>query len=76
LTDNSWYYVAVTRSETSVKAYLNGVQEGSTGTSSANISNANNLYIGRGPSGEAGITNGGQIDELRISNTARSVGDK
>ena len=36
-TTNTWYHVAVSRSGTSMKLFVNGVQDGSTATNSSNI---------------------------------------
>lgn len=46
---NTWYHVAVTRSGSSIKAWVNGVQAGSTSTCSDDMtaSSPNDLWIGR-----------------------------
>jgi hypothetical protein len=69
-TTSTWHHVAVCRSGTSTKVFLNGTQEGST------YSDANN-YVGTviivGTSGIASenASLNGYIDELRISKQAR-----
>ena len=73
-TDTDWHHIAVTRSGTTVTCYLDGVQSGTSGTSSADISGPN--YIGK-------ITNNadvsayfpGRIDDVAIFNRALSVSE-
>ena len=76
LTPSSWNHVAVTRTGSALKMYINGVQAGS-GTSSDDFSQVNDLQIGRDllplPIGDLGKTFGGKIDELSIFN--RSLSD-
>lgn len=65
---NTWYHVAVSRSGTNTRMFLDGVQVGSTYTDS-------NVYL-KNVIGIGGYTTGanshqGYIDEVRISNTAR-----
>ena len=60
-----WYHIAVTRSGTNLRAFINGVQIGTTQISNDNIP-ADLLYIGRqGPSLPYYLN--GYIDEFRIS---------
>ena len=63
-----WYHVALVRSGTSVFAFIDGTQIGSTGTSSGNISTTNPIIIGINPALD-GLN--GWLDEFRISNVAR-----
>lgn len=67
LSINTWYHIAVARSGTSTKLFLNGTQEGSTYSDSNSYLNpANRPLIG-----ESGNTAGnpinGWVDEFRIS---------
>jgi hypothetical protein len=64
LTTGQWYHVALARSGTSMRLFLNGTQEGSTYTASDNL-------VGFGPNIGAAFDNSGSlngwIDELRIT---------
>jgi hypothetical protein len=63
LTNNTWYHVALSRtSTTSMALYLNGVQQGSTYTTSQNFTNS----IPRIGSGAAGNFTG-YIQDLRVT---------
>jgi Concanavalin A-like lectin/glucanases superfamily len=63
---STWYHVAITRSGTSVRGFVNGTQVGTTQTSSANITvNTGNLYVGA--SNDARIFLNGYLDDLRIT---------
>jgi hypothetical protein len=65
LTTDTWYHVAVTRSGTNTKLFLNGVQEGSTYSDSNDYLNgASKPFIG---ASFDGIYLNGWIDELRVS---------
>lgn len=61
---NTWRHVAVTRSGTSLRLFINGVQRGSTLTSSANLSD-NQLKIGYYFSETFGFV--GKVDEFRVT---------
>jgi hypothetical protein len=63
---NSWVHIAVTRSGTSLKLFVNGVQSGSTATTSQNFNSgtSNTVYIGANSSGN-GIWQG-YISNLRV----------
>lgn len=67
---STWHHIAVTRSGTTIRAFLNGVQVGSSSTSSANLTapNTNALTIGQAES--TGYVTG-YIDDLRITRVAR-----
>lgn len=67
LSADTWYHVAVVRSSTTVKLYLNGVEVG-TGTDSSTYV-AKPIYIGADYQGSNGFN--GHIDEVRLSNTNR-----
>jgi len=67
--DNTWYHVALSRSGTSTKVFIDGTQVLSTYTDT-------NSYVGNDPSiGEnwrsSGFGVNGYLDEFRISNIAR-----
>lgn len=62
-----WYHVAVSRSGSSVRFFVNGTQIGSTGTNSENISGSTGaLHVGTLNSAIAQYFNG-WMDELRIT---------
>lgn len=71
LTATGWHHVALLRTSTSLKMFLDGTQEGSTVSVSGTINDsANNLAIGR--LGEFTTqTWNGFVDEFRFSNIAR-----
>ncbi len=63
---NTWYHVAVTRSGTSLRAFIDGTQIGSTATDSTDVQlNNESLYIGDQEGG--GTSLNGWMDELRVS---------
>ena len=67
----TWHHVAVSRSGSSNRLYIDGVQTGGTITDSTSwVVNPNGLWVG----GQAGATSlNGYIDDLRITKgTARS----
>ena len=71
LSDATWHHVAVSRSGSSNRLYIDGVQTGGTITDSTSwVVNPNGLWVG----GQAGATSlNGYIDDLRITKgTARS----
>lgn len=64
----TWYRVAVTRSGTSLRAFIDGTQIGSTITNSSNLNSTAALWIGAlNFSGGVQFLNG-WIDEMRITN--------
>lgn len=66
-----WYHIAVCKSGSSTKMFLNGTQIGSTLSDSNTYSNYSSLNIGRWPPGNASFFNG-NMAELRIArNVAR-----
>ena len=65
----TWYHVAISRSGTDTKLFLNGTQEGSTYSDSSNYGSTKPIRIGGDYAGSAITT--GYIDDLRVSNTAR-----
>jgi hypothetical protein len=68
LSINTWYHVAVSRSATSTKMFVDGTQVGSTYSDSANYI-APDFAIGANFAGAASVN--GHMDEVRISNSAR-----
>lgn len=62
--DGNWHHVAVTRSGTSLKLWVDGVQSGSTATNSTTF-DGGTLNIGRYGGGNGHIA--GWMDEIRIS---------
>lgn len=70
----TWYHVAVSRSGTSTRMFVNGTQVGSTYTDS-NSYVAGQLTIGANyDPAPSGNFFDGYIDEIRLSNTARYTG--
>lgn len=69
---NNWYHIAISRSGTSVKLFVNGLQVGATATNSTSASSSSQIAIG---SGHYDLNfNGtffGWIKEIRYSNSAR-----
>jgi len=63
---NTWYHVAVSRSGTSLRAFINGTQIGSTQTDSTNLTDSDGIGLKIGTaSDDAGDMNG-WLDEIRI----------
>mgnify|MGYP000932915737 CR=1 FL=1 len=70
---NQWSYACITRSGTSILAYVNGKNIGSyTGVLGSIVSNATNTMIGRETYAGGYFVFNGQIDEPRIYNYART----
>ena len=72
LSTNTWYHIAVSRSGTSLRCFVDGTQVGSTVTTSLSYNKVNNdnLHIGRSRTGSNGNTINylnGYIDDLRIT---------
>ena len=70
LNNATWYHIAIVRSSTTTKIYVNGVEAG-TGTDSSNFA-AKPIRIGMDYNGANGFT--GYIDEFRASNSNRYTG--
>jgi hypothetical protein len=67
---NTWTHVAVTRSGTSFKMFINGSQDGSaTSSATPTITTTSRLYVGTGSydPGSVNRTITGYIDDLRIT---------
>ncbi len=62
---STWYHIAVTRSASDVRLFVDGTQLGSTGSSSFNIASSQALTIGRFGTNPAEYVNG-YMDEIRI----------
>jgi hypothetical protein len=73
IANNTWYHIAVSRSGSSWRLFVNGTQEGSTVTYSGDATvGANNFAaIGNDATNTAVTQWNGYIDEVRWSNTAR-----
>ena len=69
ISPGQWNHVAVTRSGTTVRIWINGVAS-ATATSSTNISAGSTLTIARGATGGTQYFNG-KLDDLRITKYAR-----
>lgn len=71
LSSGQWYHVAVTRSGTSTKLFLNGTQEGSTYTdSNTYLNGASRPVIGASGYSVTILELNGWIDEVRVSKGA------
>ena len=63
----TWYHIAITRSGTDLRLFIDGVQQGATVTNSTNVSGSSAILIGQ----TAGVnTVNGWIEEFRISKGA------
>lgn len=75
--DTSWHHIAATYDGSTMKLFIDGVQDGSANVSLSMADGAQPLFIGSTfGSAESGIGQGyfaGSIDEVRISNTARTA---
>lgn len=69
ISNGTWYHVAIVRSGTSWKMYLNGTEEASV-TSSVNLDSGNSSSAST-VSGSGQGTYNGHVDEVRWSNSAR-----
>lgn len=65
VTNNTWYHVALTRSGTNLRAFIDGTQIGTTLTDSTDIQTSNGVRIGSDSAGTLNDFNG-WIDELRV----------
>ena len=65
--DGNWHHVALTRAGSSIRLFVDGVQSGSTGTSTTNFSRGatDGLIIGRYQAGNGHFD--GYLDDLRIT---------
>jgi hypothetical protein len=68
LSTGQWYHIALARSGTSTKMFIDGVQTGSTYTDTNNYGASNPLIVGDYQSPPSGLsTLNGYIDDLRIT---------
>jgi hypothetical protein len=65
LLPNTWYHVAMTRAGTSMKAFINGIQQGSTVTNSTNFTASDATIVGGHPGPI--ILYSGYMDDVRIT---------
>ena len=63
----AWYHIAVTRSGTDLKLFVDGTQIGTTSTSSDNIAGATTLVVAGKLAGGTNLVLNGFIDDLRIT---------
>jgi hypothetical protein len=69
LSATTWYHIALCRSGTNTKLFINGVQSGSTYTDSTNYTvAANRPIIGANGSNTSVFNLNGYIDDLRVTN--------
>ena len=73
ISTNTWTHIALVRSGSTIRVYVNGTALGTTETNSSTINNTGQLTIGADNNGINSII--GYIDEVRISNTARYTGN-
>ena len=68
LSADTWYHIAITRSGTNLKLFVDGSEVGST-TNSTDLGSTKRLFIGANFAGSNPFS--GHIDEFRVSNTGR-----
>jgi hypothetical protein len=71
LSTNTWYHLAISRSGTSTKMFLNGTQEGSTYTDTTTYLQPSLWIIGAQSYSLGTASWNGWFDEFRVSNNAR-----
>jgi hypothetical protein len=67
---NTWTHVAISRSGSTVRNFINGALEGS-GTFSGSLTNSEPVQIGRSPTADYVSHFNGYLDELRVTKIAR-----
>ena len=72
LVAGTWYHVAISRSGTTTKMFLNGTQEGSDYSDASNYGTTKPIRIGA--TYNAGAVFPGYVDEFRVSTNARYTG--
>jgi hypothetical protein len=71
ITDATWHHVAATRSGTSIKLFIDGVQVGSTVSSAQNV-NATTLFVSRRYASDGSFHYfNGYLDGIRLTKAAR-----
>jgi hypothetical protein len=74
LSSNTWYFLTATYDLTTQRIYLNGALDGSVANTSTTYNNTSPLRIGaRGSTAGGSNWWDGEIDEVRLSNIARSA---
>jgi hypothetical protein len=63
---DTWYHVAFTREGSSIKCFVDGVQQGSTQSSSATLTSSENLLRVGGGGGSTSLLLNGYLSNLRI----------
>jgi len=75
ISSGSWYHVAVTKSGTTIKMYLNDIEVASTSNNPTALGfDANSLLLGADNNAGGTMFWDGKIDEVRLSDIARSAG--
>jgi len=72
LVTNTWYHLEVTYDGTTIKMYVNGVQQSSTTTTTSIYPSTTNFVIGGNDGGATANPFNGIIDDVRIYNYART----
>jgi hypothetical protein len=70
-----WYHVAVSRSGTNLRLFVNGTQLGATFTSSDNVSNSSTLVVANNLGGSPELYLNGYLSNLRINTSALYTSD-
>lgn len=75
LVTSTWYHLAVVQNGSNRTIYLNGVSNGTSGACTSNNNDVNPVLFGAQENGTPGISEffGGKIDEIKISNVAKSA---
>jgi len=68
---NIWYHVAASRSDSSLRLFVDGTQVGTTSTSTDNISGASTIVVAGNLGGAPNLVLNGYLQDLRITNYAR-----
>lgn len=68
---NTWTHVAVSRTGTTGRLFINGTQDGSTFSDSSNYNQTVLVQMGVDPHSGGNAAGTGQIDEVRLSNICR-----
>jgi hypothetical protein len=70
--DNAWHYLSTTRTGTTLTVYVDSASDGSATQTARNVSTSS-ILLGRDGNNAYDFLGGGTLDEVRISNTARSA---